>query len=527
MGRPEKADVRKMQPPPHGLFPIGAAGGNQRQIRDAAAQGSIEVEVGERVCSDCKRKTWRTFCDCGGHTEVAPKPPREGFEREMTTVRLREELERARAALSMGRLPAQVKGVVGVINKDKVPEPLEKALLRAKHGLWVFKDGTVRYDMTDVPITHFRPAEIHAPVEQLRELGYTTDIHGDDLERDDQVLELRVQDIVVSNGCMDYFIATARYIDELLVHFYGLKPFYNVESRDDLLGALTIGLAPHTSGGALCRIIGWTKAQVHYGHPYFHAAKRRNCDGDEDAVMLLMDGLLNFSRHFVPDRRGGLMDLPLVLTTRLDPNEVDKEAHNVDTLWRYPLAFFEATTRHAHPKDVDKIMGMVADRVGKPEQYEGFGYTHDTQDIAEGPAASAYKTLGSMMDKMTAQMELGRKLRAVDEADVGAKVIGTHFLPDLMGNLKAFSKQKVRCPQCNAKYRRMPLKGVCLSCGNPKLTLTVHEGSVKKYLNISKEVAEKYNLDPYTKQRIVLLEQSVDSLFNNDKVRKAKLSDFF
>lgn len=251
-----------------------------------------------------------------------------------------------------------------------------------------------------------------------------------------------------------------------------------------------------------------------------------NCDGDEDAVMLLMDGLLNFSRHYVPDRRGGLMDLPLVLTTRLDPNEIDKEAHNVDTLYRYPLAFYEATTRHAHAKEVAEIMGLVDKRIGTPAQYEGFGFTHDTADIADGPAASAYKVLDSTMEKLTAQMELARKIRAVDEPDVGAKVIGTHLLPDIMGNLKAFSKQKVRCPLCNAKYRRMPLKGVCLACGNPKLTLTVHEGSVRKYLEISKTIADKYAIDAYTRQRITLLEQGVESLFNNDKVKKAKLSDF-
>ncbi|MGB0653479.1 MAG: DNA polymerase II large subunit [Thermoplasmatota archaeon] len=526
MGRPEKADVRKMSPPPHGLFPIGQAGGNQRLIPDAAALGSQELELGDRRCTACGRTHWRTFCDCGGHTEYQEPRAKEGFEKHLVTVDIKGELSRVLQKMSMNRPPDPLKGVVGVINREKVPEPLEKGVLRAKHGLWVFKDGTVRYDMTDVPITHFRPREIHATASQLNALGYTHDVHGAPLEEDEQLVELRVQDIIVSRGCMEYFLATARFVDELLQRFYDLEPFYKAEDTSDLIGALAIGLAPHTSGGALCRIIGWTRSQVHFGHPYFHAAKRRNCDGDEDAVMLLLDGLLNFSRHYVPDRRGGLMDLPLVLTTRLDPNEVDKEAHNVDTLARYPLAFYEATTQHAHPKDVGKMMGLVEDRVGKPEQYEGFGFTHDTRDIAEGPAASAYKVLESMMDKMTAQMELGRKLRAVDEADVGAKVIGTHFLPDLMGNLKAFSKQKVRCPQCNAKYRRMPLKGVCLQCGNPKLTLTVHEGSVKKYLNISKEIADRYNIDPYTKQRILLLEQSVDSLFNNDKVKKAKLSDF-
>ncbi len=527
MGRPEKADAREMKPPPHGLFPLGQAGGAQRLVRDAASQGTVEVELGERQCQSCGRRHWRTFCDCGGHTVHLERPQRGGFEeKQLTQVDLRVELERARKAIALDRLPETVKGVIGVINAQKVPEPLEKGLLRAKHHVYTFKDGTVRFDMTDVPLTHFRPREVGLSVEKAREMGYHVDVAGKELVQPDQLLELRVQDIVVSESCGDYLARTAKYVDELLVKFYGLKPYYNVDKRKDLIGHLLIGLAPHTSGGVLCRVVGYTKAQCHFGHPYYHAAKRRNCDGDEDAVLLLMDGLINFSRAYVPDKRGGLMDLPLVLSTRLDPNEVDKETHNVDTLSRYPLSFFEATTRHAHAKEVAKTMGLVEKRIGTPAQYEGFGFTHDTTDINAGPVASAYKTLGSMMDKMTAQMELARKIRAVDEADVGARVIGTHFLPDLMGNLKAFSKQQVRCSKCNKKYRRMPLKGSCLECANPNLTLTVHEGSVRKYLEVSKAIATKYKIDAYTHQRILLLEQAVESLFQNDKVRKAKLSDF-
>lgn len=528
MGRPEKADVRKMKPPTHGLFPIGAAGGTQRLLRDAAEQGTIQVEVGERKCTACNRKSWRTFCDCGGHTLPVPKPAREGGfqEKELTDLDLKGELERAKQVLKLDRMPETIKGMVQVVNKDKVPEPLEKSILRARHDVHPFKDGTIRYDMIDVPLTHFRPKEIGAPVARLLELGYTHDMHGAPLLRDDQVLELRVQDIVVPDVCGDYLVRIAQYLDDLLVRFYGLKPFYNATHRRDLIGALAIGLAPHTSGGVLCRVIGYTKAQCHYGHPYYHAAKRRNCDGDEDAILLLMDGLVNFSRAYVPDRRGGLMDLPLVLSTRLDPNEVDKEAHNVDTLARYPLSFYHATARHAHAKEVVKTMGLVETRIGKPEQYEGLRFTHDTKDIAEAPVQTAYKTLGSMMDKMTAQMELARKTRAVDEADVGARVIGTHLLPDLMGNLKSFSKQSIRCPKCNTKFRRMPLKGCCLECGNPNLTLTVHEGSVRKYLEVSKQIAIKYKIDAYTHQRILLLEQAVESLFQNDKVKKPKLFEF-
>ncbi len=543
MGRPEKADVRLMKVPVHGLFPLGEAGGLQRLLSDAIAVGTVQIGVGERTCTRCGKPAWRTFCDCGGHTDAKPAPRREGaFQEEtLTPLALVAEVERARTALGLG-IPEQVKLVKGLMSVTKVPEPIEKGILRARHRVYTFKDGTVRFDMTDVPVTHFRPREVGTPVARLVEMGYTHDAAGAPLVSPEQLLELRVQDIIVAESCGDYLARAADYMDDLLQRFYGLQRFYNLPStrvegfgqqggdlaarRQALVGHLTIALAPHTSGGVLSRIIGYTSAQCHFGHPVFHAAKRRNCDGDEDGVMLLMDGLVNFSRAYVPDKRGGLMDLPLVLSTRLDPNEVDKEAHNVDTLTRYPLEFYAATRRHASAKDVSKKMGLVGDRIGKPAQYEGWGFTHDTTDISAGPVASAYKTLGSMMDKMTAQMELARKIRAVDEAAVGAAVIGTHFLPDLMGNLKKFSKQSVRCPKCNTKFRRMPLKGVCLACGNPNLTLTVHEGSVRKYLEISKTISLRYKIDPYTHQRILLLEQAVESLFTNDKVKKPKLFDF-
>jgi len=250
-----------------------------------------------------------------------------------------------------------------------------------------------------------------------------------------------------------------------------------------------------------------------------------NCDGDEDAQMLLMDALLNFSYSYIPDKRGGKMDLPLVLTIRLDPSEIDKEAHNVDTLFRYPLDFYEATMKHEHSKELEPIMDLVSSRLGTELQYEQFGFTHDTEDISAGPVQSSYKSLKTMIDKMNAQLNLAAKIRAVDEADVAYKVIERHFLPDMLGNMRAFSKQSVRCPSCNIVYRRPPLQGVCTKC-HGKLTLTVHEKSVKKYLEISKEIAKKYNISPYARQRIALVEKSIDSLFISDKVKTTKLDDF-
>ena len=1006
MGRPEKAAARKMRPPPHVLFPIGNSGGNQRLIRNAADLGKIEIEAGLRMCPKCKKKTHRLFCKCGEHTEAG------NGRIEIQEINLAEELKLAQKNIKEPNLPDTIKGVIGTISKNKTPEPLEKGILRAKHNVHVFKDGTTRFDMTDAPLTHFKPKEISVSIDRLKALGYTKDFLGNDLVDKNQICELKVQDVVISKACAEYFTQVAKFIDDLLAKFYRQERFYKIKKLEDLTGHLTVGLAPHTSAGSLSRIIGFTDAQVCYAHPFYHAAKRRNClspdtniltfnsqkptftsledfysninskekivddfgtrsknvngfnifaldytsgrteikniksaikvkapkhllkvklksgrdfisshnhrvlvfsdgnivnkkmvqitkddkflvphkmnlqdndieeidllsefmqmndkcedivirgieklvrkrveklgglkqsskklninkktfsnyiyrdsipvpiilkllelcgedltsipkdckigvrrdhttipritkvnesfmrilgyyisegysrftkkscyqvnfactekeirddltqcindvfgisiyknkysicisnrlihdffveilkigknaktkripsrfyalplnkirellrtyfsgdgsveknrlhvtcssvdkdllmdiglqllrfgifyrlkeeskilsgivkefydkkkespifdlyyisirssyarnfcenigfslsrkqlrlesvvskersprlelfgdyildgvkeiipiksdseylydlevedlhnflinnfiitkncDGDEDGLMLLMDALLNFSHAYIPEKRGGKMDLPLILTTRIDPSEVDKEAQNIDTLAQYPLNFYEATLRHEHSKELESVMGLVASRLGSELQYEKFGFTHDTKNISEGPKMSNYKTLKTMMDKMNAQLNLAAKIRAVDEADVAYKVIERHFLPDIIGNMRAFSKQSVRCPTCNILYRRPPLKGVCLKCSG-KLTLTVHEKSVKKYLEISKEVAKRYNIPPYAQQRIKLVEKAIDSLFMSDKVKTTKLTDF-
>ena len=76
---------------------------------------------------------------------------------------------------------------------------------------------------------------------------------------------------------------------------------------------------------------------------YFHSAKRRNCGSDGDAVMLLLDALINFSKSYLPNTRGGSMDAPLVLSSRIDPEEIDDESHNLDIFERFPVEFYEET----------------------------------------------------------------------------------------------------------------------------------------------------------------------------------------
>lgn len=538
MGRPEKAKEREMTPKVHALFPVGKDSDSGKEMNAAISvskssassrkggKPEIVVEVGNRLCPVCKSYTYRNWCRaCGSHTEYTPRPNDFGnLGPAPISINLEEEYKAALETL--GERPAELKCLDNLISKTKTCEAVEKGILRQKNGVSCFKDGTIRFDMTDIPLTHFKPREIGLSIEKAHDLGYTHDWNGDPLTDPEQICELRVQDIIPAKDCGDYLVKVAAFLDDELEKFYKLPRYYNVKSRSDLIGHITFGLAPHTSGGILCRIIGYADVRGCYGHPFFHAAKRRNCDGDEDCVILALDGLLNFSKTFLPDRRGGLMDAPLVLTTRLDPNEIDKEAHNVDCLRHYPIELYRAAMEMKEPKEIEKMMDLIAGRIGTVDQYEHMGFTHDTRDISEGPKYSAYTTLETMMDKMDAQLMLGKKIRAVDEQDVARRVLNKHFLPDMIGNLRSFSTQTVRCTKCGEKYRRMPLAGKCTKCGNA-LTLTVHEASVKKYLEISKKIGEKYGLDNYTKERVEILEMSMDSVFNNDKVKKCKLSDFF
>jgi len=552
MGRPEKSEKRDLSPAVHTLFPITEAGGSQRDVAAAAREmdeqgrrGVHRMQINQRQCPDCETRTFKSQCpDCGAHTEphyecedceVVCKPDEAGrvecprCEREVTAaewqeVDLRSEYRGALESITEREGNFEIlKGVQGLTSANKTPEAVEKGVLRSKHGVSSFKDGTVRYDMTDLPVTAVKPDELDVTVDHFRGLGYETDIDGDPLRHDDQIVELKVQDIVLSDGGAEHMIKTADFVDDLLERFYGLPAFYDVDERDDLVGELVFGMAPHTSAAVVGRVVGFTSAAVGYAHPYFHAAKRRNCDGDEDCVMLLMDGLLNFSREFLPNKRGGRMDAPLVMSSRIDPAEIDDEAHNMDIVETYPKSFYEATLEKADPESVDIQIGE--DTLGTKDQYRGFDHTHSTTDIHMGPSLSAYKTLGSMMDKMDAQLELARKLRAVDETDVAERVIEYHFLPDLIGNLRAFSSQKTRCLDCGEKYRRMPLSGECRECGG-RVNLTVHEGSVNKYMDTAIEVAERFGCREYTKQRLRILERSLESVFENDKNKQSGIADF-
>ena len=538
MGRPEKAKRRKMHPPVHVLFPVGLAGGSQRDILKAVERGVIQVEIARRKCPACGIITFKTFCPkCDVKTtpeKVCPRCERiieketcsvcgtSAVNYERQEINIKEIYDAACKKVGV-RYIRLVKGVKGLISSMKTPEPIEKGILRAKHQLYVFKDGTVRFDATNAPLTHFKPSETGVSVERLRQLGYVNDLKGRPLKERDQICELKVQDVIIPESGAEYLVKVTQFIDDLLERIYALPPFYRVKGKADLIGHLVIGLAPHTAAGVVGRIIGFTKASVCFAHPLWHNIKRRDCDGDEDSIILVLDVLLNFSKSYIPARIGGMMDAPLLIISTVNPLDVD-EAHNIDVSGFYPIAFYESSMRRAKLEDVDQLVDIIAHRLGTPAQFQGYSFTHDTADISMGNLRSIYVELGSMKDKVRAQLLLAEKIGAVDVKEEVERVLTTHLIRDIIGNLRAFTGQKFRCKKCSTNYRRMLLSGKCPNCGG-EITFTVHRGGIEKYMELSNQLIKKYGVRDYFQQRINLIQDELDLLFER-KAKQVKLMEY-
>jgi DNA polymerase II large subunit len=544
MGRPEKGKMRSLTGKPQVMFPVGEEGDRLRSFQSAMKAGKVNSTFPTFHCLKCKKNTIYRSCEvCGEKAEqryycrfcgdLDKEECRHGTANTYKTMDLdiKYYFNKAKEILGEKLHPDLIKGVRGTSNKDHLVEHLSKGILRAKHGIYVNKEGTTRYDATELPLTHFKPKEIRTSVEKLIELGYEKDIHGKELVDRDQIVEIKPQDVVLpgfdslEDSAANVLLNVSHFIDDLLIKLYKLKPYFNAKVPEDLVGELVIGLAPHISAGIVGRIIGFSDTQTLLAHPMYHAAMRRDCDGDEACVMLLMDALLNFSRQYLPERRGAkTMDAPLVLTSTIYPSEVDDQVLDMDTAWKYPLEFYEATLKMKKPWEVK--VEQLSKRLGTPQQYEGFGFTHDTDNFNKGGLCSAYKTLPTMEDKLIGQMELAQRIRAVDMDDVAKLVIQKHFLKDIKGNLRKFSMQKFRCVKCNAKYRRPPMSGKCTECPNGKLIFTISEGSVVKYLGHSLRLAREYDFSPYLKQTIQILQMDVDNVFGKAKEKQVGLGDF-
>ncbi|MFC1685756.1 DNA polymerase II large subunit [Nanoarchaeota archaeon] len=553
MGRPEKAKMRKLIGSPHTLFPVGQEGGRFRSVQEAA-EHQVTSEFPIHFCETCKKETIYFICeDCGNKTKKllnCPKcernvtevcPEHGGLQAGVVKSYMRKKVDIGHYLQSAAKLmniqkheiPPLIKGTKGILSSNRIPEHLAKGILRAQYAINVNKDGTARYDATELPITHFKPCEVGTSIPRLIELGYTKDAYGKKLERKDQILEIFPQDIILPDcpetpdiKASEAFLKVAKFMDNLLVRLYGLKPFYNASTKEDLTGHLMVCIAPHNAAGVVARVIGFSHAQALLASPYMHGAMRRDADGDEAAFMLLLDTLINFSREYLSTHRGATQDCPIILNARIRAGEVDDMVFNIDVTPRLPLELYRAAQEYKPPHSVK--VEQISDRLGKTDSdaFKNLWFSHDTTDMNYGAICSAYKTLATMAEKVEHQMKLAEIIRAVDTTDTARLVIERHFIRDTRGNLRKFSSQQFRCIGCNAKFRRPPLVGKCTSCGG-KIIFTISKGSIIKYLDHSLNLAKNYSVSDYLKQSLDLTKSFINSIFGKDIDKQVTMKQWF
>ncbi|MEM4703188.1 MAG: DNA polymerase II large subunit [Candidatus Pacearchaeota archaeon] len=548
MGRPEKAKPRELTGSPNSLFPVGEEGGRMRSFQTALEAGMVKADFPLYYCEKCKKETIYGVCEncesltkklfycskCNSKLDTSfckLHGKTQSFATQRIDIKHYYEtaLKKVNSFKEIKIEPKLVKGVRGTSSQDHIPENLCKGILRATFGLTVNKDGTMRFDASELPITHFKAKEIGVSVKKLRELGYKYDVHGKELVSEEQLLEIMPCDIILpccseslDVTADDFFLRATQFIDALLISLYGLEPYYNVKFRDDLVGHLLITIAPHNAAGVAARILGFSNTQGFLASPFLHGAMRRDCDGDEAGMMLLLDAFINFSRDYLPAHRGATQDSPIVLNSRLRANEVDEMVYNIDVVKEYPLELYMAAEKGMMPRDL-KIL-QISDKVKLGDgAFQDLFFTHETLDINNATVCSSYKLLTTMSEKVEKQMELARKLRAVDIKDVAKLVLERHFIRDIKGNFHKFTRQQFRCVQCNEKYRRPPLLGKCLECGG-RIIFTIAEGSIVKYLEPAIKLAEEFDVSSYTKQNLALLKQNIESVFGKETEKQEKLA---
>ncbi|MHA2243375.1 MAG: hypothetical protein ACXADY_00240 [Candidatus Hodarchaeales archaeon] len=516
--RVEKAEPRHVNPPAHILFPIGHHGGAQRNLLKAKKETSVDIQVSERFCSVCGESTFVSYCpkcqqktqqlfickkghisetrkciECGQHTFSARIKPvdisgllNSGFQKT--------------GPLNLKK----IKGVSFLNSKNRIPEHILKGILRAKHDIFVYKDGTIRFDQTNAHLTHFTPKEIHISIKDLLRLGYSHDVFGNDLTKEDQLIEINPYDVIVSKTAGDFLVRISKFIDDELVFLYELAPYYRINSLKDIIGSLIVGLSPFSMVAVMGRIIGYTDNNVTYAHPLWHLLKTRNCNGDIDSIALLLDVLLNFSEEYIPASRGGAMDV-LSIINLPDKWEETSVYANYDSI-SMNLSFFQSLKKNPLKEE------LISYKMSYLTPYLPIFHTID--NISRYNFENRFRE-SKIVSKIETELRVLSRIRGVKEGEFVDTILENDFLPKISTSLTRFFLQPVRCNTCNTTFRRVPLTK-CPVCHHQTIRLTLSEGWVLRYLQIINQLRDRYHseISDYCQSWVELIELNKRLLFD-------------
>lgn len=529
LGRPEKVRLREMSPPVHVLFPIGSHGGTQRDLIKASTESEfVTIELSVRYCPFCEiyqpyircqkcfSRTLQMYyckkCNRFQDTDKCRVCSAKTTKKREWAINLKDLLNHLVKKYGLMK-PDKIKGVKKLMNSSGIYEDISKGFIRSKYSLSVFKDGTCRIDITNAPLHSVSIDKIGLTKKQAEKLGY--------IVSDDNVIHLYPHDVILPKSAAATLVNMCKFIDELLSKVYKKKPYYRVKKMEDLIGKLIVGLSPHTSCGVIGRIIGFTEANVLYAHPLWHAAKRRDCDGDQDSIMLLLDALLNFSLEYLPESPGGRMDTPMFVCILIHPDEVDTQVHNLDISDTYPLEFYEEALKESDPKKFEGRIPIIGDLLGTEKSYYRYSCFNYNPIISVKKSTTKYSRIKNIKEKLEHQIEIANLIfEKEDISKIISSVLINHVFRDIKGNLRAYFKQIYRCNRCQNSFRRPTLSGKCPRCGS-ELRQTVSEKTVAKYLILAKKLVEMID-DPYIESNYMLLEHDLNFSLNLIKRSKQK-----
>ncbi|GBE20290.1 DNA polymerase II large subunit [archaeon BMS3Abin17] len=440
MGRPEKAKVRKLAGSPNVLFPVGNEGGRLRSVQTACEVGSVKSSFPIYYCSKCKKDTIYPICEnCGNKSEGGyycfecrekSSKPCEEHKRVQTycaqDLGIGHYLEKAIEKLGLDKteIPLLIKGIRGTSSAEHKVESLAKGVLRAMYGLQVNKDGTIRFDATELPLTSFKPKEISVSIEKLKELGYEEDIHGKPLVNDEQIMELMPHDVILpcsnkspDEKADDVFMRVATFVDDLLVKFYGLKPYYNIRKREDLVGQLGVCMAPHNCAGVICRFIGFSNTLGLFASPFMHAAIRRDCLGYGNYVSINKDGRWSIEK----------------IGKFIDEANPEEKADNFGTLKKNISGI--STWSNPGEKKIKEITKHTPTKLLKI-------YSEDGRQIDLTENHKVY--LKGKKEKRAFQLQEGDKLMVGYKKNIQEKDIKDIFLPDIFRGRKDIMLRNIK-----------------------------------------------------------------------------------
>src|SRR3989449_11703058 len=112
----------------------------------------------------------------------------------------------------------------------------------------------------------------------------------------------------------------------------------------------------------------------------------------------------------MPDRIGGLMDAPLLLSPLLNPAEIARQALNIENVSQLPIEFYEKTWQGAHPSEVESLVPTLNSNLGNGGGQWTIGFKHPTEGLDNGKVIRFYKELPTMLDKGKEELPLAGQI---------------------------------------------------------------------------------------------------------------------